>query len=255
VSRVLLSGGGTRPRNLAAYLAYNLEIPVELLNPFGALPHASSLDTAGLGGVATHFVPAVGAALGDVGINLIPPEIAARNRMALARFGCRAVVVGLVTGLAILHTSYQAEISQLEGEIAERRQIVQRVLPLLTELEQWEQVAKDAGPELAAADGLRTTHFLKLAAYKALSQLTPEYVTLRGLKLQHSSLKVVGLVFAEQEEAEGRLARYLDILSSSPFFRSVRLVSSLEATNYATRAVTFEVELTWSEPWASPAAK
>lgn len=242
-SRVILSGGTARLRNLVPFLAERLGIGVEILNPFARLDLADHLTREGLPEVAPRLAVAAGLAL-DRGrtLDLLPPQVRVARRAARARLAIRAAAAAAALVVAGTYGAAWLARAGTERALAARRASLAGLQPALEALQRLEAERGALAPQLRAYDALLGGGTLWHGVLKELSNLTPRAVTLNELAATaEGRLKLKGIVFTNGAAAEMILADYLGKLDASPFFSGVDLIGTREREDFDARALDFEV--------------
>jgi type IV pilus assembly protein PilM len=242
-SRVVLSGGTARLRNLVPFLAQRLGVEVEILDPFARANLKGRLPREELAEMASCLAVATGLALdGGRTLDLLPPQIAAARRAAWARLGTRAAAAAAVLIVAGTYGAAWRASTGTERTLAARRAALTGLQPALETLQRLQAERDALAPRLRAYDALLGGGTFWHAVLKELSNLTPRTVTLNELAVTPDGrLKVKGIAFGNGAAAEMILADYLGKLDASPYFSGVDLIGTREREDFDAPALDFEV--------------
>ena len=246
VQSVVISGGTSRLRNLAPFLMDALGLPVEVLNPFSYLHPSPGLDREGLEEMGPSFAIATGLALEpSPSINLLPPYLKAERRLYWVRSGAR-VALSLLVLFSLLYYAFQmAQVSYYQRALTIRKGEATRLVTAIEEIDRLRGVTTQLAPKLEVYEKLVRQEPIWSGIFKELSNITPKNVTLKEMSWEKGSrMRLKGIVFSNSGTGpEEGLARYMALLSDSPFFREVDLISSRESQVYNVRALEFEISL------------
>ena len=242
-SRIVLSGGTARLRNLVTFLAERLGIEVEILNPFAGLDLAGTLSGDGVPEEAARLATASGLALArGRTLDLVPPQILAARRAAWTRLGIRAAAAAAVLVTGVTYGGSRWARSGTERALATRRASLSGLQPALQALQRLQAERDALAPRLRAYDKLVGEETLWPGVLKELSHLTPPAITLNELATTpEGKLKIKGIAFGNGRAAEMVLADYVGKLDASPFFPGVELVGTREREDFDAPALDFEV--------------
>lgn len=229
VERLLLVGGGANLKHLPAVLREGLGLPVECYHP----PLAGEED-------GPRLTAAIGAALAHgQGLNLLPEELKTRRRQASSRDRWRrmgilagGVVVGLYGLLLLAAWRDGHRLQDLQREWRTFEPSYRRAREIADQTARMDAIT-------AALGRLRSRQPVWEGLFKELSRVTPPGVTLTESLMTRRDLTLRGTVSAGGSAEAGALARFLDALESSIFFRRATLRSS--QVEGAGRVSTFEI--------------
>ncbi len=251
IERLLVAGGGASLKHLQSFLGEGLGLPVEPVNPLLHLTRASStMAEASFIDEGPRLTAAIGAALlHGRSPNLIPAELKVRRRQAAARRRLKTVAVavgsvaiGVYGVLQAIAFGYGAGVRRLQREWQTVEPAYHHYLQTAQETQRLEGV-------MATVQRFVERQPLWDGIFKELAQLTPSSVTLTSLMVKAASaepphvmqLTLQGTIATSKVATEGDLARFLDALEASVFFRDVHLRSSRVQVGVG-QATTFEIE-------------
>ncbi|MBI5166125.1 MAG: type IV pilus assembly protein PilM [candidate division NC10 bacterium] len=246
IQTVIVSGGTSRLRNLVPFLADGLGLPVEAINPFATLELSPALNRDGLTEVGPRFAVAIGLALEPApAINLLPPRLKVEKRLHWVRFGLRLALAALVLFFLMFYAFQRAQVSYYQRALAIRKVEAAKLVPAMIELEGLRGLTAQLGPKLEAYEQLVRREPIWHGVLKELSHITPKNISLTEIAWERGSrMRLKGVVFSDPGMgAEEALAKYIALLTGSPFFREVDLITSSENQGYGVRALEFEITL------------
>ena len=236
VSRVLLCGAGANLKHLQSFLADGLGMTVDICNPLIRIPdRAQALDPEQLAEGGPRVVVALGAALAHgQDLDLMPPAFKTLRRHAQAthvltvvatRMGAVALVLVLALQLLAWHADHRLKVTQRAWS---------QVEPIY---HQYMTVTQATQQFAGAASALRTfveRQPLWEGVFKELGQLTPPTILLTDVTVTKPEAPAPGILAMHLRGtsalsgtgAEDSLAKFLEALEASVFFRHVRLVNS-----------------------------
>lgn len=251
IERLLVAGGGASLKHLQSFLGEGLGLPVEPVNPLKFLTRASSTTAeASFIDEGPRLTAAIGVALmHGQSPNLIPAELKVRRRRTAAQHRLKtfavaagAVAIGVYGLLQALAFGAGVTFQRVQREWQTVEPAYRHYLQMAQETQRLEGV-------MAMVQGFVERQPLWDGIFKELAQLTPSSVTLTSLRASASSpstpsvmrLTLQGTLALSGAATEGDLARLLDTLEASVFFRDVHLRSSRVQVGVG-QATTFEIE-------------
>ncbi len=258
ISRLFLSGGGSRLQHLNEFLAANLSgIRVERLDLLSTIhgwsdPRASEHQEL-LERLAPHLAVAFGLALDQRQgrFNLVPPEVKIEERLALARLSAQVALpvaallfFGFCTMLRAQPVQYRNLIANTQAQIAALAPQAQKIQLL----DQMQQTMEQRKALLEKAVGRQP---LWTGMLKELGHITPEEIALTEIGVvpntQPRRLRIAGEILPKFTSAEIAFAQYQISLEESPFFENVKPITMKKDPFSVTTKATFEltVQLTY----------
>ncbi len=255
ITELYLTGGTSRLRNIEKFLTFNLEgvKKVESLNihkiidgwvDTGVLKQELMLEQA-----IPHLAAAFGLCIGTgAKVNLLPVNEKLEQKTVLlstaVRIGLPLIFilalifygVNYVNALKykILVKNIESEIERLEPVAAEVREYI----AIKGEFERKKQI-------LASAKGKQPYWW---GVFKELSRITPKGVILGKVEAVSGKtpqeLRIFGRIFAKYNLVDLELSQYILVLSDSPYFSHVELISSKNDMYSAAPAADFEISCT-----------
>ncbi|MBI4323228.1 MAG: type IV pilus assembly protein PilM [Candidatus Omnitrophica bacterium] len=251
IERLLVAGGGASLKHLQSFLGEGLGLPVELVNPLKFLTWASSTTAeASFLDEGPRLTAAIGAALmHGQSPNLVPAELKVRRRQAAARRRLKTMAVAAGSVAIGVYGVLQALAFGSGAAFQRVQRDWQTVEPAYHHYLQMAQETQRLEGAMAMVRGFTERQPLWDGIFKELTQLAPSSVTLTSLMASASSpsasavmqLTLQGTLATGGAATEGDLARFLDALEASVFFRDVHLRSSRVQVG-AGQATTFDIE-------------
>ena len=254
VSRVLLCGAGATLKQLQSFLADGLGMTVEIFNPLIRMPERlQPLEAEQIADGGPRLAVAIGLAL-DHGsrLTLLPARarrstiVAASPRMWLAAAkGVAGVALALYLGL-------QASAWLLGAQIRGQRAVWATLQPAYMECMGLASTASHLEGGMSAVQQFLDRQPVWEGIFKELSALVPQTVELDELRVEteagdgpaSSRIHMKGRIASGRNAGEGSLARFVDSLERSCFFRRAEQSSSeLHAGETGTTSFTIESRL------------
>jgi type IV pilus assembly protein PilM len=252
IDELYLTGGSSRLRNIERFLLYNLE-GIQRVEPLNILKTVKTWADTGvlkqelmMEQAMPHLAVAFGLCLGMGGkINLLPSKEKLEQKAIFLSTALRIgfplilllslVFYGLNYGNAlkykILNNNLELEISRLELSAAQIREY----LAMKGKLQERKQL-------LAMAKGKQPYWW---GVFKEISLITPPEVILQKITAVPGKvpreLRLVGRIFAKYSMVDLELSQYVLVLSDSPYFSHVEVVSSKNDMYSSIPAADFEV--------------
>ena len=161
------------------------------------------------------------------GVNLLPPEIARRKKLARKRQmaiflgGIIAAVVFIsYLGLFVSIRSYQKSIEEKKGLLAEQGSKWKELQAAMARVERIEKDTKALEERIRTVQELTGGELYYWEILRELGHIVPEKVWLRELILDPQTRK---LSLKGSASSDTLIARFLAALESSPYFREVEL--------------------------------
>jgi type IV pilus assembly protein PilM len=224
ITRVVLSGGSARLKNLDSFLSQRLRVPVEIADPLAKIKYDPA--TFKLKEILPSFSVAVGLALraiglGEVKISLLPQIvrekalIQARKRNLLVAAGLGIAII-LFSGLLFLQRLQQREtrLAQVEAELEKIKEIVPKVEKLKREKAAVEKREK-------VITGLLTEKAKWLDVLLEMTRVFPSSVWLKSLSLPAKDSASISAQASSVEAVSNLMVR----LKKSPYFEEINLGS------------------------------
>ncbi|MBU0502665.1 MAG: type IV pilus assembly protein PilM, partial [Candidatus Margulisbacteria bacterium] len=245
IETIILTGGSSLTANLGKFLAESLGIPVVSPGTINGWKFDESLvDQKGLEKVIPRLVSALGAALiADSRINLIPDEIKYRSRILrqkIIRPEYLLFVLLLLLGLFYSFISYQINGLQQNSQGIQKK--INDYKPRVAVLE---NMQKEASVQVRRSLTAKTLGGQKTnlpQIFKEMSRLIPRTVFVRTLDVKAGDLSISGVAFEEDETAELNLAKFIQILSKSAYFKDLTLIEANRDESYVEGAFNFELK-------------
>ena len=257
IDRLLLTGGGANLKNISAYLAAELRLPVEIFNPFKEIAFDShAMDIKYVEETGPLHAIAAGVALPEPqAIEFLPGKRPILADFSLKKWGpLTAPVIAALVMLGIAwNLNGRLSVVQKEHETKTAKttaaESVQERLIVLKEKEQ--QMKHELSHFAPRASGSVSCG----EVLREISRLVPDTVTLKLLALQPkaSSMKeeshvsegkqllLAGFALGHDLQCITALAQIIEHLEKSSFFRNAKLVSAEGTKMHRQTGVDFEI--------------
>ena len=252
IEELYLTGGSSRLRNIDRFLLYNVE-GIKKVEPLNILKTVKSWADTGvfkqelmMEQAMPHLAVAFGLCLGSGGkINLLPAKEKLEQKAVFLstalRIGFPMILLlslafyGLNYGNAlkykILNNNLDSEISRLEFSASQVREYE----AMKAKLEQRKQI-------LAMAKGKQPYWW---GVFKELSNITPPEVIFQKITTVEGNtskeLHLTGRIFAKYGLVDLELSQYIMVLSDSPYFAGVEVLTSKQDMYSPIPAADFEI--------------
>jgi len=238
ISRVILTGGASKLKNLATELSSRLQLPVEDLKIPKKLKLELSKDKAET--VVRDFPmisPSIGAALGDFkGVNLIPDSYKGEVARRIKRLSIRIVFIVISLVLLMLHGLNVAQEKALKNV-------------LLAKGPEWQKLqdAQNLHRMISQKNNIINQTLENQAPLyyilKTLSSLVPNEVYFEDIRIENkaSHLIIKGITLETKDTAEVSLAGFIKSMEDSSLFNNVLLDSSKDVIVSERDAVEFQI--------------
>ncbi len=224
ITKVILSGGSARLKNLERFLSQRLGVPVEIADPLSQIKYDPAIFK--LKEILPSFSVAVGLALraielGEVRISLLPQIvkervlIQARKRNLMIAAGLGVAII-IFSGLLFLQRLQQREarLRQVEAELEKIKDIVPKVEKLKREKAAVEKREK-------VITGLLTEKAKWLDVLLEMTRVFPSSIWLKSLSLPTKESASISAQAGSVEAVSNLMVR----LKSSPYFEEINLGS------------------------------
>lgn len=238
VTRVYLSGGTSKLKNIHTQLSQELSIPVESLGvPQGLKIKLIPERTDSFKEDFPILVAAIGAAISSPqGVNLIPTSYKLQRIKKMEKVSIRIIfiIISLIVLTSYLFNSAQEKV--LRNLLAAKE-------PQYQQLQEVGALHSRITQKNTIIDHTFKNQVPLYYVFKALSNLIPRVVYLESLiiKDKASHLEMKGVVLETTEMAEVTLAEFIKALEDSQSFNNVLLVSSQDAEISGRQALEFEI--------------
>ncbi|MFC1806988.1 pilus assembly protein PilM [Candidatus Omnitrophota bacterium] len=239
VSKMILTGGGSKIRNLDKDLSKRLAVPVSLLDTPPGLKIKIRSNDEGPGPMDFSLLAgAVGACLSDIsGVNLIPVSYKARKmkrlEIASARYIFIFIFILLIASYIFNVAQKKALVNLLSARKPEWHQLVE-IQNLYTLTSQKNSIVNKTLKQQIPVYVL----------FKKLSNIIPKNAKFDRLTISNevSHIQIRGLVYGSSEAAGQALADFIKAVEEAPFFQRVHLISSQHAKSSGKEALRFEIK-------------
>ncbi len=249
IDRIILSGPGSRMRNLDTIIEENLEIPVKRVHPVEKAIEDGLLEIRGNDDVSRiGFSAVLGHALGhNQPINLLPAEelIAQRiQRVARLRKMLVPPVAAAVAAFALVMLPISATYTHATTQLQNEADNLQNNIDLHRDHSIQESAATAMIRSLEARRG-QVVHWA--GVFKELSNLLPENVRISFLSAQRmkngTQLRLATEITPQAEGFEESVSALMTLLDRSPFFDNVHILNARKGETGEVGRVEFELVL------------
>ncbi|MBU1006474.1 MAG: type IV pilus assembly protein PilM [Candidatus Omnitrophica bacterium] len=253
IDRLLLSGGGSRLKNIEEFLSSGLkDVKIEKLNP---LALAEGWTDAGVSGqelleeLAPHLNIAFGLALGkkSAKLDLLPFEIKIQQKFETVKFILKATVPVITGIIFLLYAAFSAQSSHYRRLIDQANATLVSFEPTKQSINEYDTLKQKMEERKGLLEKAVGRQPLWWGVLKELSQINPEGVTLDRLTVVKGQrplkLRLAGGIVPSYTTIDLVLSQYLMALDESPFFENVELVSQIRDTYSPTPKARFEIIL------------
>ena len=254
IDRIFISGGSSRIKNIAEFLSKSLkDIKVEKLDPLTVMSGWTDPGVANqevLEELAPQMSVALGLAMGKRPglLDLLPAEIKIQQK--LARIKTVFKIVAPVITLAILFFYFLASMQLLHYRrvITQAKNTVKSFAStrdLIAEYDNLKQKMESRQALLERAVGRQPLWWgiLKELGWTHIEGVTLAKISVIKQEGQSSKLKVEGDIAPTYTSIDLALSQYMVLLDESPFFKDVKLVSTVRDVYSLTPKAKFEIML------------
>jgi type IV pilus assembly protein PilM len=257
IDRLLLTGGGANLKNISAYLAAELRLPVEIFNPFKEIALDSrAMDIKYVEETGPFYTIAAGVALSEPqAIEFLPgkrPVLANLSPQKLGPLAAPVIAALVMLGIAWNLNGRLSAVRREHETKTAKIMTVESVQDRLILFKEKEQRMKDELSHFAPRASGSVSYGEVL---REVSHLVPNTVTLKLLALQpkasptkeesHVSegkqLSLAGFALGHDLECITALAQIIEHLGKSSLFRNARLVSAEGSKMHHQTGVDFEI--------------
>lgn len=243
LDRLFMTGGGSRLKNLDGFLAEQLGVEVEMLDPMRNISYdPRGLDKERLKEGSSILAVAIGQALAqDRTLNLLPAKFRVEKIRALERISLRmvALAVGLILLLSYAFirleaNNYHRQLREAEGRWKSMRSFVTEFEVLKEKVDARSRLFRQITSQEPLLDEV----------LRELSNILPPTVVLDQILLEKEivSLNLKGVIFPSDSTTEAVLSELMNELSGSPFFSRVKLIAHKKSESYGYKAADFEMD-------------
>jgi len=238
VSKVYLSGGTSRMKNICPQLSKALSLKVEALG----IPQRLRIELPpkranSFKGDFPVIAAPLGAALGSAkGMNLLPEKYKKERLRRLERLSARMIFI--IIALIVL-TLYLLKV----GEEGSLRNVMAAKGPQWQKLREVQVLHNKISQKNTIANYILEGQPPYYYSFKALSNLAPRpvYFIRKNINSKTGNMVIEGVAFDTADPAESTLASFIRSMENSAFFRSVNLVSSRETDISGKSGIEFEI--------------
>ncbi|MCK4648853.1 type IV pilus assembly protein PilM [bacterium] len=236
ITRVILSGGSARLKNLDKFLSQRLGVPVEIADPLSRIKYDPAIFK--LKEILSSFSVAVGLALkaielGEVRISLLPQivrekvliQARKRNLMVAAGLG---VVIAILGGLLFLQRLQQKEtrLARIEEELAHPQYAWKdpetgKEIPIIDRINQLKKEKSVVEKRMRIIEGLLLEKARWLDVLLEMTRVFPSAVWLKSLSLPAKDSVRISAQASSVEAISNLMVR----LKNSPYFENPNLGS------------------------------
>ncbi len=269
IDQVFVTGGGAGLRNIAPFLSNELHLPVEVFNPLKAIPFdAKKVDGQFLNQGGSHFTVALGLALPEGRrIELLPAREPLWSKVHLRGRGMIHVLIPFLALLGFfgIFSKMNGEAASLQRDLDSKMAQAQDLEAMKAKLTQLKEKQERTRREISIAPVSSSLPIPYQGILNEMSQLVPDNMALtlfeigsRGKRTKKGSasqkspveeplkdgqkeLHLSGIVFGNDIHCLMALARVMEGLEKSPFFKNAKLISADENREYSQPGTEFEI--------------
>ncbi|MFQ5864665.1 MAG: type IV pilus assembly protein PilM [bacterium] len=239
VEKILLTGGGSFVKNLCPNLARELNLKVEILNPFDLLCTRKIANQHELQKLGPRFAVSVGLALDtSKDLNLLPQQLKGAHTFQYIKRIFRYLFVIVILLMTLLSQNISQQVTKIEREFKRIRKEYKMAEP---KRQQYVELQKRLTTLKTTYDSYKSKLEVNLSAsnhLRVISHLIPRNIALTSLKIEHRDVKIkekesqvisreivilTGVAF-ENNFLEGiNLAKFLLELEKSDYFSEIAL--------------------------------
>ncbi len=234
LDRILLTGGGSKLKNIGSFLTKGLGVKVEI---FGLLDYikidAQISNQELLSNVAPNLTVAIGLALGRPRkINLLPLDIKIQNKMTLANFALKFTIPLIIFILMFFYASMHVQSIRYKHLLLKSRSSLTSLQPTLEKINYLEELkARIARREVLVGNAVGRQPLWE-GILKEISNIIPDGMVLADISLIGDStpkqIRFQGIIYATYSTIDITLSQFMVALDESPFFTKVELVFTQE---------------------------
>ncbi|HEA47524.1 MAG TPA: type IV pilus assembly protein PilM [bacterium] len=224
ITKVILSGGGARLKNLDRFLSQRLGAPVEIADPLSRIKYDPS--TFKLKEILPSFSVSVGLALralelGEIKISLLPQIVKER---ALIQTRKRNLMIAAGLGVAIIVFSGLLFLQQLQQREARLEQIkaeLEKIKDIVPKVEKLKKEKAAVEKRMKVITGLLTEKARWLDVLLEMTKVFPSSVWIKSLSLPAKDSASISAQASSVEAVSNLMVR----LNKSPYFEEIDLGS------------------------------
>ena len=244
IAKVILTGGSALTKNLPGFLADGLGTEVLTSDGMAGRSYDNRLiDRAALKNVMPRLAAAFGAALSaGEKINLLPEDVKYRWKLIYSRLSKPQYLAGYLASILIIsYTIFWFQGYSLGKEVNDIDKKLSQYKPRIAVLDQIQRTAAEEGKRNILLKSYQEKRMRIPQVFREISRQIPDSISLRSIDLSPSEIKLFGVSFKKDEAAENVLSRFVLSLSSSKYFKNVKLINASRSFEYATDAFNFEI--------------
>ncbi|MCK4245050.1 MAG: type IV pilus assembly protein PilM [Candidatus Omnitrophica bacterium] len=249
INRILLSGGGSKLKELPHFLTEALGIKTERFEPLKTIKieHLAPPQKELLGKVGVELTLAIGLALEKKPkINLLPGEFKIREKINTAKTFFILGFSLIFSLLILLSANLILKKRRCVNLLAKNKLSISSLEPALKELKEFElSQSKVSHRKSLLEKAIDKQPFLP-GILKEISFLIPEDIVLTNIaflsNIEPKGMRIKGLVFASHSRNLS-LSKFLIVLEDSLFFEEVRLISIRRSEGSSKPKASFELTL------------
>ncbi|MFQ5861928.1 MAG: type IV pilus assembly protein PilM [Candidatus Brocadiales bacterium] len=246
VDKCIISGGGAALKGLKDFLASELGMEVELINPFRGILFEEGVSEGDVEEAAPAFVAALGLAAWETGdLSLLPRKRLKKERSLIGAYVTLGIITALVIGylyweVRSAKVGYTVELGKKMTQLAELTQMSSKASKLSTRRKALIAAMSAFPPELRkSVDCAKVIRELRLSL--------PNNVRLEEVEISPETnigwekiMKVRGVAFPAEEEGP-TVSILMAALKNSPLFDDVRLLYLEGNKDYTTEGSRFQL--------------
>ncbi len=224
ITKVILSGGSARLKNLDQFLSQKLRVPVEIADPLSRIKYDPT--TFKLKEILPSFSVAVGLALravelGEIKISLLPQIV---KEKALIQARKRNLMIAAGLGMAIILFSgllFLQRLQQRETRLAYIKAELEKIKDIIPKVEKLKREKTAVEKRMKVITGLLTEKARWLDVLLEMTRVFPSSVWIQSLSLPAKDSASISAQASSVEAVSNLMVR----LRKSPYFEEINLGS------------------------------
>ncbi|MBU0759940.1 MAG: type IV pilus assembly protein PilM [Candidatus Omnitrophica bacterium] len=253
IDRLLLSGGGSRLKNIEEFLSTNLkDIKVDRLNPLATVAVWTDKGVSNqelLEELAPHLSVGFGLAFGKKGakVDLLPFETRLQQKVETVKFILKTTVPVVTAVIFLLYVAFSAQSSHYRRLITQAKASLESFESTRQSINEYDALKERMEQRKNLLEKAVGRQPLWRGVLKELGRVGPEGITLHRLAVVKGQspikLRLNGEIVPSYTSIDLVLSQYLMALDESPFFENVELVSQVRDAYSSTPKARFEIML------------
>lgn len=238
VTKIYLSGGSAKLKNITSQLFQRLSIPIEILkSPENLKLEFKNKDKSSFEDDFLKLVPSLGVALAAPNdVNLMPDNYRMEGVKRIEKVSARIIFMGVILFLAVFYIFNVAQEKTLNKVVSARR-------PEWEKLQEIQTLHSRIIQKNSIVNNTLKNQIPIYYLLKSLSTIIPGEIYLRNVRIENNatSIKIDGIAFEKGDIGEVILSKFIKSLEDSTLFHNVLLESSQDVTVSKKKALEFEI--------------